>query len=384
MTAPKKIVFAMTGLGVGGAEWQVVALARGFQALGSTIVVVTLIEPGPLKEELTRMNIPVFSLGMRRGIPGPTALGRLAKIVRREKPDVVHAHMFHANIVARLSRLLWRNIPLVCTIHNVNEVSSRSTKWNEKTWRDDAYRLTNFLSGKTTAVCDTAVRRYVEVGAFTPHQLIGVPNAIEVSKFARDAEAGARLRKELGLEKKLIGVMVARMEPPKDQELLVRAWAVAAKKHPDLYLLLLGHGPDRPKLETLMQSLGVNDRVRFMGVRKDVNVFLSMADFFLLVSNMEGMPLSTLEACAASLPLIGSRAGGVPEVILNAKTGFLVPTGDLNALVEAIDKMASLTPADRAAMGAAAHQLVSSRHDFEVVIKRYMSVYEDAIKSLRN
>src|SRR5205085_7427604 len=115
---------------------------------------------------------------MKRGIPGPAALRRLAKIVRREKPDVVHAHMFHANILARVSRLGWRKIPLVCTIHNVNEVSSRSTKWNQKTWRDDAYRWTNFLASKTTAICDTAAQRYIDIGAFRPGQVESLVNGI--------------------------------------------------------------------------------------------------------------------------------------------------------------------------------------------------------------
>jgi glycosyltransferase involved in cell wall biosynthesis len=227
VTAPKKILLMATGLGVGGAEWQVVALARRFKDLRSTIVVVTLIEPGALKEELAKSEIPVISLGMKRGIPGPRALWRLAKIVRREKPDIVHSHMFHANIVARVSRIFWRDVPLVCTIHNVNEVSSRSTKWNQKTWRDDAYRWTNFLSTKTTAICDTAVRRFIDIGAFRAGQLESVVNGIVVSKFARNPEAGARLRKELGLEGRTIGLMVSRMEPPKDHALLLRAWAAA-------------------------------------------------------------------------------------------------------------------------------------------------------------
>jgi glycosyltransferase involved in cell wall biosynthesis len=384
LKAPGRILMVVTGLGVGGAERQIVALAHRFQTLGSSIVVVTLIEPGPLKEEMTKANIPVYSLGMKRGIPGPGAIFKLAKIVRRERPDVVHAHMFHANVLARVSRIFWMKTPLVCAIRNLNEVSSRATDFEAITWRDSAYRYTNFLAQKTTAVCDTCAERYIRIGAFRAEQLVSIPNGIVVSRFVRNPEAGARLRKELGLEGKLVGLMVARMEPPKDQGLLLRAWAVAVKKYPDLYLLLLGDGPDRPQLEALAQSLGLTDRVRFMGVRKDVNAFLSMADFFLLVTNMEGMPVSTLEACAASLPLIGSRAGGIPEVVLDRKTGFLVPRNDLDALVGAIEKMASLTPTERAAMGAAAYQLASSRYDFEVMINGYLRVYNEAIDSLRN
>ena len=381
--APRRILIVITGLGVGGAERQIVALSHRFQGLGASIVVVTLIEPGPLKEEMTRANIPVYSLGMKRGIPGPGAIFKLAKIVRREKPDVVHAHMFHANILARVSRLFWRGVPLVCAIRNVNEVSSRATNWNGKTWRDDAYRFTNWLSQKTTAVCDTCAERYIEIGAFRPDQIVSIPNGIVISKFARDPEAGARLRKEMGLEGKIVGLMVARMEPPKDHALLLRAWAAAIKKHRDLHLVFVGDGPDRAELEKLAASLGVADHVTFTGIRKDVRAFLSMADFFLLITLMEGMPVSVLEAGAASLPAIASIAGGTAETVNDRVTGFLVPPGDLTALIDAIDSMVSLGPAGRAAMGAEAHKFVSAKYDFELMIQGYLRVYNEAIEALR-
>lgn len=380
MTMPKRILLIPTGLGVGGAEWQVVALARRFKELGSDVSVVTLIEPGPLKEEMAKAGVTVKSLGMKRGIPGPRALWKLAKIVRREKPDVVHSHMFHANIVARASRIFWRNVPLVCTIHNVNEVSSTSTKWNQKTWRDDAYRRTNFLASKTTAICDTATQRYIDVGAFRSGQVETMVNGIVVSKFARNAETGARLRKELGLENKTIGLMVARMEPPKDQALLLRAWAAAIEKNPELHLVLVGDGPARKNLEALAAELKITPRVSFMGIRKDVSAFMSMADFFLLITIMEGLPLVILEAAAASLPMIVSDVGGNREAVSEGRSGFLVRPGDLAQLTARIGRLASLTPAARAAMGETGLATIASRFDLDVVVDRWLKIYANVMK----
>jgi len=382
MITPKKILFVITGLAVGGAERQLVALAHRFQALGSSIVVVTLIEPGPLKEELTKVNIPVYSLGMNRGIPGPGAIFRLAKIVRREKPHVVHAHMFHANILARVSRLVWLDVPLVCAIRSFNEAHSSLMALDQITWRDSAYRFTNFLAQKTTAVCDTCAERYIQIGAFRPDQIISIPNGIVISRFGRDPEAGARLRRELGLEGKIVGLMVARMEPPKDHASLLRAWAAAIKKYRDLHLLFVGDGPDRAELEKLAASLGVSDCVTFTGIRKDVRAFLSMADFFLLITLMEGMPVSILEAGAASLPAVASIAGGAAETIIDRVTGFLVPPGDLVRLIDAIHSMVSLGSSGRAAMGEAAHKFVSAKYDFELMIQGYLRVYNEAIEAL--
>jgi glycosyltransferase involved in cell wall biosynthesis len=383
LKAPGRILVVVTGLGVGGAERQIVALAHRFQALGSTIVVVTLIEPGPLKEELTRVNIPVYSLGMKRGIPGPGAILKLARIVRRQKPDVVHAHMFHANILARVSRLLWRDVPLVCAIRSLNEVSSDATVFDGITWRDTAYRYTNFLAQKTTAVGNTCADRYIRIGAFRPSQIISIPNGIIVSRFTRNGEGRARLRKELGLEEKIVGVMVARMDPPKDHALLLRAWAVVAQKYADLYLLLVGDGAERANLQKLAKSLGIANRVRFTGMRNDINSCLSAADFFLLITNLEGMPVSVLEAGAASLPVIASFVGGLPEMINHQATGFLVSPGDQTRLVESIDAMMSLGAEGRAAMGKAAYELVSAKYDFEVMVQSYLRVYNEAINALQ-
>jgi glycosyltransferase involved in cell wall biosynthesis len=377
VTAPRKILFVVTGLGVGGAEWQVVALAHRFQALGSEVAVVTLIEPGPLKQEFVRAGIPVRTLGMKRGIPGPGALWKLARIVKREKPDVVHSHMFHANIVSRASRVLWRNVPLVCTIHNVNEVSASSTKWNEKTWRDDAYRWTNGLASRTTAICDTAVKRYVDVGAFRSGQVETVVNGIVVKKFARDAEAGRRLRNELGLEGKIVGLMVARMEPPKDQALLLRAWAGAVAKDARLHLALVGDGTARGELERLAAELKIPGSVSFMGIRKDVSAFMSMADFFLLITIMEGLPLVILEAAAASLPAIASITGGIPEAVRDGETGFLVKPSDLTQLTETILRMAALSAEERAAMGEKARAMIAARFDLDLVVNRWLQIYGD-------
>jgi len=199
----------------------------------------------------------------------------------------------------------------------------------------------------------------------------------------RDAEAGTRLRKDLGLQNKIVGLMVARMEPPKDHALLLRAWAAAAKRNPDLYLVLLGDGPARPELEKLAAELGLASNLRFMGIRKDVSAFLSMADFFLLITIMEGLPLSVLEAAAAGLPIVASRAGGIPEAVIDGETGYVVGPGNVDDLTKAIEKMASLTAAERASLGAAGKDLIYKRYDLDVITRKYLEVYAGAMRATR-
>jgi len=100
-----------------------------------------------------------------------------------------------------------------------------------------------------------------------------------------------------------------------------------------------------------------------------------MADFFLLITIMEGLPLVTLEAAAASLPVIASIAGGIPESVIDGKTGFLVPPSNLPELTNVILKMASLSPAERSALGRAGHELISQRFDLDLVVDQWLGIY---------
>jgi glycosyltransferase involved in cell wall biosynthesis len=121
-----------------------------------------------------------------------------------------------------------------------------------------------------------------------------------------------------------------------------------------------------------------------MGIRKDVPAFLSMADFFLLITIMEGLPLSILEAAAAGLPVIASDAGGIPEAVIDGETGYLAKPGDLGELTSAIEKMAALSEGARAALGAAGKEFVSRQYDLEVITRKYLEVYAGAIRTARH
>ena len=154
--APLRVLLVSTSLMGGGAERQVFLLARGLRAHGHAVAVVSMLTPENYVPELEALGVPVSDLGMRRGVPDPRALARLAGVVRRWRPDVVHSHMVHANLLARLARLL-APVPVeVSTAHNLTEGAR---------WREIAYRLTDPLCTLTTNVCRACVARYVRVGA---------------------------------------------------------------------------------------------------------------------------------------------------------------------------------------------------------------------------
>jgi len=124
----RKVIFLITGLAYGGAETQLVQLARGIKARGWVVRVVSMLPPRAHVADLEELGIPVETLGMRRGVPDPRALLRLARILRRERPQVLHSHMVHANLLARLVRPLAWVPALVCTAHSIDE-GGRHREW---------------------------------------------------------------------------------------------------------------------------------------------------------------------------------------------------------------------------------------------------------------
>lgn len=369
MTAPLRIVMVSTSLMRGGAETQVFLLARELARRGHALTVVTMRDPEAYAADLADLRIPLVTLGMRRGVPDPRALARLAGVVRGARPHVVHAHMVHANLLARLARpLAWAPV-LISTAHSPIEGGR---------WREIAYRLTDRLGTLTTHVARAAVERYVEVGAVPRERIRFVPNGLDLAAHGHDPEARRRLRADLGLgDDAFVWLSVGRLEPPKEFPVLLRAVAAARPRAGALRLLVAGSGPDRAALEAQARELGSGEAVRFLGPRDDVPALLSAADAFVLASAWEGLPMVLLEAGAAGLPVVASDVGGVREA--TGPAGVLVPSGDVAALTEALVRVGEASDAQRRALGGAIHDHVAASFGLAGVVDAWESLYRELV-----
>ncbi|MCU0633445.1 MAG: glycosyltransferase [Gemmatimonadaceae bacterium] len=360
--AAPRLLLVATGLGLGGAETQVVLLAEAFAARGWRVRIVTLIPPTAFAERLDLAAIPVTSLGMRRGWPDPRALGRLAAIVRAWRPDVVHAHMVHANLLARLTRPLAPMPVLVCTAHSVDEGGAVLMS---------AYRATDCLGDLLTQVSAAGVARYRALGVVrAPERLVHVANGVPLSP----ADAGARgaLRTALGTPSDaLVATCVARLEAVKNHDVLLAAWARIAA--PGRELWLVGDGPLRREVAARAAAVGAT--VRMLGARSDVPAILQASDVFVLASRYEGLPMSVLEAAAAGLPVVATAVGGIPEVVASGRDGLLVPPADEVALAEAMASVLAWPPATRHEAGAALRARVVASYALDAVVDRWQALY---------
>jgi glycosyltransferase involved in cell wall biosynthesis len=367
-----KILKVATGLAYGGAETQLKNLALRLKQRGWSLSVVSMLPPRAYVEELEAAGICVYNLRMRRKVPDPRAVLRLAAIMRRERPLLIHSHMIYANLLARMTRLFVKVPVLICTAHSITEGGRP---------RELAYRLTDSLADITTQVSEAGKQRYIQVGAVPPHKVVCIPNGIDTSRFQPNPTVRQAVREQLGCAPDaFVWLTVGRLEPVKNHLELLCAFREVAAVHPHARLLIAGQGSLQAATEQRIAELGLAERVHLLGVRRDIPELLNAADAFVLPSLWEGMPLTLLEAGAVGLPIVATDVGGNSEIVLESKTGYLVPVRDTAALAEAMLRVMRLSDADRFTMGQAGRAHVVQNFDLERVVDRWEALYRELLQ----
>jgi glycosyltransferase involved in cell wall biosynthesis len=367
-----RIVFVLTGLGLGGAEMQVLELAKRLHVRGWPISIVSMTAPQPLAKRFTEAGMEVEFLGMKEGVPNPLGLLRLALILRHRRPMVVHSHMVHANILARAVRLLVRVPVVVCTAHSMIEGAR---------WREWAYRVTDRLATLTTAISKAAVERYVRVGAVPRQRMRFLPNGVDIQRFQPNRASRSAKRAELGLGDCFAWLAVGRLVPAKNYALMLRSFA--SVQNPNAKLIIAGEGPLRTQLENLARQLDISDRVHFLGPRNDVTELMNAVDAYVMSSDWEGMPMVLLEASASGLPIVATNVGGNAEVVRHGITGLLVPPQQKDALASAMTTMMSLPPVKLAVMGRSGRELTSVHYNIESIVDSWESLYLELLDKVK-
>ena len=366
-----RILLLSTSMGMGGADKLLLTAAQTLRDSGHQVLIVSLTPLGPMGFEGRSLGLAVESLEMRRGVPDPRGLMRLVRLVRQWKPDVLHSHMVHANLMARVLRLLIPIPVVVSTIHNIYEGGRLLMT---------GYKLTNNLVDHMTIVSTAAADRFVTEGIVPRRLLRVVPNGVDIEQFQQVSD-GTRdaLRRSLGLVDDFLWLAVGRFEIAKDYPNMLRAFAQVREAERRAVLLLVGRGTLQAEAERLVAEFGLGESVRFLGVRQDVPELMRAADAFVMSSAWEGMPMVLLEASAAGLPIVATKVGGNHEVVLDEETGFLVPPRDSDALARAMLRMMRLPPADRRSMGERGYDNVRVHHRLSRVAEDWEALYREIL-----
>ena len=359
-----KILLLITGLGVGGAETQVTELASQFAERGDTVMLAFMTgEPEVLPRHPA---VTVCSLGMHNSVSGMlTGYRALRRLVKNYQPDVVHSHMVHANLLARVVRLSCPMPRLISTAHSNNEGGKA---------RMMAYRVTDALADLSTNVSDNAVAAFEEKGAVPKGRMIAVSNGIATERFRHDPALRKEVREEAGLKPntKLI-LAVGRLVDVKDYPNLLRAFALVSKNMQDTVLWIAGGGERLEDLQELSHELGIARAVCFLGIRSDTEALYNAADVSVLSSKWEGFGLVVAEAMASENVVVATDCGGVREVL--DECGYLVPPQDPVRLAAALQQALVLPQGDAMLLGQKARQRVLDHYSLHSTVDTWAAIY---------
>lgn len=357
----------------GGAQEHVYGLLTRIDAARYDVHVVSL-TPGSAVRKLERHSIPVTVIDEP---DDAIATGALAALMGDLRPEIVHNHMYRAEIVGTRAAIalgeVGRSRPyVVSTVH-----SSRVRSDEDRTV---LRRLTPRMD-RLIAVSRSIVEKLRHEGRDTaPITLIH--NGVDLERYDHQ-DPCCTLREEYGLpeDAPIVGV-VARLEPEKGHPTLLDAWPAVLRAVPRARLLVVGEGSRREALEEQVQTLGIAHAVVFTGRRDDVPAVTAALDVAVLPSYREAQGLTILEAMALSRPVVASNVGGIPEMVEDGVTGLLVPPHDPAALAAAIVRLLTDHPlADMLAR--AGHDLVHERFCIELMVEAVEAIYDQGARAVR-
>jgi glycosyltransferase involved in cell wall biosynthesis len=350
-----RIVYVLTSLGMGGAERQVLALAARMAERGHAVAIMVL-RPQVSEEWPTALD--VIHLDMRRNPVSVIAgMMRGRRFMKGFRPELIHSHSFHANFVARLLGFSTQAM-VISTVHNVYEGG-----WH----RMFLYRLTDFLSVRTTAVSTAAAERFVRLKAVPKRKCVVITNGIDTAEFAPDTERRLHMRTAMSAGENFIWLTAGRIAPAKDIPNLLGAFALVRAAHPTAKLWIAGEG----------EPIAAQENVIWVGLRRDLPALLEAADGFVLASAWEGMPLVVGEAMAMEKPVVATDVGGVRELTGDAAT--LVPAKDSHALAEAMITSMQTPLADRQNLGRAARSRIVTGFSIDARVDRWEQLYQSLL-----
>lgn len=359
------IMLMITDLGIGGAERVVVDLADAFAAKGHKVCLVHLGVVRDTRPE--NLSVSVIGLGMRSVLDLPAVVfHKLPKLIHEFRPDVLHTHMFHANLIGRLLRLRISIPRLITTAHNTNEGGRI---------RMLTYRVTHFLSDVVTNVSEDAVQAFENAKAVPRGEMITVHNGIAIDRYRRRSNVVQSIKREFGITDSMkIVLSIGSLTKQKDHTNLIEAVFKVRKDDSDFIVLIAGEGPLREELSELVVSNGLESHVRLLGIRLDIIDLLSAADIFVLSSGWEGFPMVVGEAMSCGCVVVATNSGGVREFL--GDYDYVVPPRSPMHLAANISSALSLSPEDKVALGVRLRSRVVEYFSLSAAVVKWEAIYQ--------
>lgn len=362
-----RVCHLIHALGAGGAEQVLVDLARASGEVQMSVLALVDVDEPVHAAALRDAGVTVRSLGLRSRW-SPRALSRAARAAGDLRPDVLHAHMKHADLVgAFVARR--RRVPLVSTLHVIEDRPGFLDAG--KRWL--AGRARQAVAARTIAVSEAQRQWYLSAFHADPARVVTVHNGVEAASRIDDVHR-TDLRTTLGARTgDLLAVNVSIMRPGKGHEDLLAAALLLPDDCP-VRIALVGDGPERSRLEAQVAAdARLADRVRFVGYRTDVPAVLQAADLVVHPSHAEALPTVLIHALAEGTPIVATNVGGVAEVV-GDDSGVLVPPRAPHGLAAVVADLAR-APARRARLATSGRARFRAEFDARLWARRLESLY---------
>lgn len=310
-----KWMFLIRSLGYGGAERQLINLAKGLRERGHEIVVVTFYPGGELKEDLLTAQVTVRDLGKRGRWDLLMPMLRLVGLIRETRPDILHSYLTTANLLTLVPKISCPKMTIAWGVRASSMDWSRYDRFTRMTFHLECLlsRFADHIIVNSQAGWDY----HVSCG-FPAGKLTLIRNGIDTDYFKPDAEACRRVRSEWGVtdDERLVG-LVGRLDPMKDHPTFLKAAAVVAKEHKEVRFACVGDGPSdyRRRLHAMAVELGIGDRVIWGDARRDMPAVYNAFDIAVSSSYGEGCSNMIAEAMACGVPCVVTDVGDSASIV---------------------------------------------------------------------
>ncbi len=371
-----KILYLITTFSVGGAEMHLLSLVSGLDKEKYNIVVAFLKEEAGEARSLVRdfsvLGVKIVDLKMV-SLFNIGGLWRLAKLIRKERPDILHTHLYRSDLAGAFIGKLFSVPIIISTVHN-------EEPFLRNLFLSFLNRLSSKIDDKVIVISDSVGRYMMKVVGIHPSKIKRIYYGLKIGEVVD--EKNNELRKEYQINSKtpLIGT-IGRLAPQKGHKYLIEAMHKITQFIPNAELVVVGHDEWglKKELEALSFQLGLSRNVIFTGFRSDVEAIMKSLDLLVLPSLWEGFGLVLLEAMAASKPIVATRVSAIPEIVIDGETGLLVPPKDSNALAEAIIKLLK-NPKLAAEMGRKGRERLEKKFSLEKMIKETEALYDLVVR----
>lgn len=374
-----RILHVITTMGPAGAETMLCRIAAGMDTSRFENEIVSLTGILDLARKMHGIGVNVRTLGMKKSIPNPLLVMRLARWIRESKPDVIHTWMYHANLVGALAARVAGNVPVVWSIHH-NSLDANVDKRRTLLVNRACSLLSKRLSARIVCCSEASLRLHRSLG-YASEKLEVIPNGVDLRRLMPDSSAHDSLREELGIpvESPIIGT-AARFHPHKDHRNFLRAAARLHQQRADVHFVLCGMGITWQNLELSgwIDAMGLRNRCHLLGPREDVPRLFSAMDIACTSSRSEAFPVAICEAMACGTPCVATDVGDCAMII--GETGVSVPARDPAALAEGWRKLLDAGPDERRRLGMAARERVERHFALSDIVERYQTIYSDLVK----